>query len=285
MSTSAFSPHDAAWIADDVEARAFADLYQGAPDSLRIKLGLEVRALGGATLLIAPGFPTPLFNRAIGLGMSSRTSMMQVRKIEDIYRKAGSVGWWLHWNPFAVPQDLFDSMLEWGFTQPKRRSWAKMLRSAAPAPVIDTDLTVDKARDEQVSALVDCIVEAFEMPPFMAQWLALLHERPRWKLYAVTDHGAVVGGGCLFLDGDSAWLGMGSVLPSHRRRGGQGALMSRRIADAIAHGATKLVTETGEAIADESNSSLANMARCGFHCVASRMNLVAPGREALKGEQ
>ncbi|HSW07370.1 MAG TPA: hypothetical protein VLK61_22515 [Aquabacterium sp.] len=41
---------------------------------------------------------------------------------------------------------------------------------------------------------------------------------------------------------DTAWLGMGAVLESHRRHGGQGALM----------------------------------ARCGFVSVASRLNFAAP---------
>jgi hypothetical protein len=62
------------------------------------------------------------------------------------------------------------------------------------------------------------------------------------------------------------------VLPTHRRRGGQGALMARRIADAGAAGLDWVVTETGEPIAGESNPSLANMARTGFRCVASRLN-------------
>jgi hypothetical protein len=52
--------------------------------------------------------------------------------------------------------------------------------------------------------------------------------------------------------------------------------MSRRIADAIAGGAAAIATETGEPVSDEPNPSLANMRRCGFACMASRLNLVAP---------
>jgi GNAT superfamily N-acetyltransferase len=120
------------------------------------------------------------------------------------------------------------------------------------------------------------IVAAFEMPPFMAEWLAALHGQPHWRIYAVTDGTQVVGGGCLYVSGELAWLGMGGVLASHRRRGGQGALMARRIADAIEAGALHIVTETGEPIADEPNPSLANMKRCGFVTVASRLNFAGP---------
>ena len=52
--------------------------------------------------------------------------------------------------------------------------------------------------------------------------------------------------GGLFLDGHDAWLGMGAILPDYRRRGGQRALMTQRIRDAIAAGATRIFSETGE---------------------------------------
>ena len=41
-------------------------------------------------------------------------------------------------------------------------------------------------------------------------------------------------------------------------------------------GARHLVTETGEPMGDEPNPSLANMNRCGFVTVASRLNFVGP---------
>jgi hypothetical protein len=69
---------------------------------------------------------------------------------------------------------------------------------------------------------------------------------------------------------------MGSVAESHRRRGGQQALLARRIVDAIDAGCTAIVSETGEPIADEPNPSLANLLRCGFKVVASRLNLPGP---------
>ena len=67
-----------------------------------------------------------------------------------------------------------------------------------------------------------------------------------------------------------------AVAESHRRRGGQGALMARRIADALAAGCRHITTETGEPVGDEPNPSLDNMFRCGFVTVASRLNFEAP---------
>ncbi|MBL8348839.1 MAG: hypothetical protein JNL87_00865 [Burkholderiaceae bacterium] len=274
------TPLEAARIADDAEALAFADLFDAAPAPLRDTLGLRVERIADATLLLAPGLPTPMFNRAMGLGLVRPADESAVAAIADTYRGAGIGAWWLHWNPLAAPADLPARLAAQGYTPPARRSWAKMLHGREAPPAMPTGLGVAPARDDQIAAVTRAIARAFEMPPFMADWLAALHGRAGWRTYAVADGDEVVGGGCLFQTGHEtgtlAWLGMGAVLPSHRRRGGQGALMARRIADAIADGALHVVTETGEAMAGEPNPSLGNMQRCGFVRVASRLNFAAP---------
>lgn len=270
------SPHAAAAIADDAEAAAFAELYAFAPPALRSRLGLRVEQVADATLLIAPGLPASMFNRAIGLGLRHEADTAEADAIVQAYRSAGCPTWWLHWNPLASPASFPARLLAMGFTQPARRSWAKVLHGPESPPRIPCDLRIEPATARQVGDVMRAIVAAFEMPPFMGEWLAALHGQPHWRIYAVTDGTQVVGGGCLYVSGELAWLGMGGVLASHRRRGGQGALMARRIADAIEAGALHIVTETGEPIADEPNPSLANMKRCGFVTVASRLNFAGP---------
>jgi GNAT superfamily N-acetyltransferase len=269
-------PREAAILADDAEAMAFDDLYAAAPEPLQRQLGLRVERIADSTLLLAPAMPTAMFNRAIGLGLRRDATREDVQAIADVYRAAGCGTWWLHWNPFSAPAGMPQMLAEMGFTQPARRSWAKVLRPAQDAPHIATDLRISPASDAQLAAATQAIRTAFDMPPFMADWMQALHGRPAWTIYSVCDGDEVVGGGCLFVRGDLAWLGMGAVLPSHRRRGGQGALMARRIADAGEAGARHVVTETGEPIGDEANPSLANMRRCGFDVVASRLNFAGP---------
>jgi hypothetical protein len=150
-----------------------------------------------------------------------------------------------------------------------------MLRGTAAPPAIATDLSIvelDRADVAMTTAFGDTLAEAFGMPPATAPWIAAIARRPAWRAYAACDGDRVVGGGMMFVDGATAWLGFGAILPAFRRRGGQGAVMVRRIADAIAAGCTALATETGEPIGDEGNPSLANMRRCGFTLVASREN-------------
>ena len=143
-------------------------------------------------------------------------------------------------------------------------------------PEVATRLRVALARDEQIDAVTACITQAFGMPPLMAGWLAALQGCERWRVYAACDGERVVGGGCLHLDGATAWLGMGSIVESHRRLGGQRALMGLRIRDALDAGCRHIATETGEQMAGEPNPSLLNMQRSGFVSVASRLNYAAP---------
>jgi GNAT superfamily N-acetyltransferase len=183
----------------------------------------------------------------------------------------------LHWNPHAQPAGLEQELQAMGFSLPQRRSWAKMLRSPDAPPAVATSLQVREAQASEMREVAAIAAQAFDMPPFMADWLACLHGGSPWHMYAVLDGAQVVGGGMLWVRGDAAWLGIGSVAPSHRRRGGQQALMALRIAAAGQHGARHVVTETGEpTAAGEANPSLANMKRCGFRQVASRLNFAAP---------
>ena len=266
----------AAFIADDVEARAFEALFDAAPRALRDRLGLRTERVAGALLMLAPGIPDPMFNRAIGLGLVEPATPQDVQAIAARFREAGCRNWWLHWNPHAGPAGFTAELERMGYTPPRRRSWAKMLRGPVDLPSIATDLDIAPAGPRQAGDVARVTSQAFDMPAFMVDWIQQLQGGP-WRMYAVSEGDTVVGGGCLYLDGERAWLGIAGVAPSHRRRGGQGALMARRVAEAAAAGACHIVTETGEpTTAGEANPSYDNMRRCGFMTVASRLNYAAP---------
>jgi hypothetical protein len=74
--------------------------------------------------------------------------------------------------------------------------------------------------------------------------------------------------------GATGWVGFGATLPSHRKRGGQGAIMARRIAEGIDLGCKWLVTETGEDSPERPNPSYHNMLRTGFQLAYQRPNYI-----------
>ncbi|MCX7892284.1 MAG: hypothetical protein N2544_07965 [Burkholderiales bacterium] len=272
------SPQAAAAASDAIEAAAFVDIFAAAPPALAAELGLRTARIGGATVILAPKLPATIFNRAIGLGMERPATESDLDAIIAFCLEAGegTLGYWVHANPLASPAAIPRWLEARGFSLPERRTWAKMLRGTAPPPEIPTPLEVRALRRGEENAVAGTIAAAFGMPPALVPWIEAIFGRPKWRSYAVLADGATAGGGALFIDGADAWLGLGAVAPAFRNRGGQGALMALRIAEAIAAGCTRIATETGEPLAGEPNPSLANMYRCGFERVASRVNYAAP---------
>jgi hypothetical protein len=202
-----------------------------------------------------------------------------VEEVEEIvarFREASVAEWRLLWSPLARPQNLLAILHERGLGFRTVSNWAKMYRGVESPPHIASALTVAPASRENAGEVARVITDAFSLPPYVADWIAQLQGRPNWTLYALMDGGTVVGGASLFIADELAWLGMGAVAESHRRRGGQGALMARRVEDAIALSACHIFTETGEAVGDEPTPSFNNMNRCGFVKVVSRSNLAGP---------
>lgn len=262
-------------LADDVEARAFRDLFSAAPEPLAQALGLEIADVEDTTLLIARNIPDTMFNRAIGLGLHAPATPSRIDAIAAKYRDAGVRDWWLHVNPAASPAALGAWVEARGYTAPRRRSWAKMLRPASAAPRFDTDVTIRDVGPSEAADVAAAIAHAFGMPPPMSVWIGALAGRPGWRVVgAFTDR--AIGGACVHLQGENAWLGIGGVRSDARGRGAHRALMAARIQAAIDAGCRWIVTETGEPIGEEHNPSLANMVRCGFERACSRANYAAP---------
>ena len=70
------------------------------------------------------------------------------------------------------------------------------------------------------------------------------------------------------------YLAGAGTLPAARRRGGQGAIMVRRIREALALGCRWLVTETFLDTPEHPNPSLHNMLRTGFQIAYERPNYI-----------
>ena len=263
--------------ADCIEAAAFRDMIAAAPQDFARAVGLRSATAGGATLLIAPGIPNIQFNRAIGLGMRSAATEGNVDSIAAEFAAAGSRNYWIHWNPLGSPQKAPEWLEARGFVLPPRRSWAKVARGVDSPPRFNSSLEVRGATPGEESAAGEAIASAFGMPAEFAAWFAALALRPRWRMYVALDAARVVGGGLLYVQGSDAWLGAGGVMKEFRGRGGHVELMALRIREARAVGCTRVFTETGEPVANEANPSLANMHRCRFQRLCSRLNYAAPG--------
>jgi hypothetical protein len=82
----------------------------------------------------------------------------------------------------------------------------------------------------------------------------------------------------MYVSGDRAWLGIGALQAGARRKGGQGALLARRIVDGLARGARWFATETGKPLPGEPHPSFSNIQRAGFEIAYERANWMLPPR-------
>ena len=113
---------------DASEALAYRDMFAAAPPLLARSLGLEARETAGATLLLAPGIPSPQFNRVIGLGNLRAPSESETDAIAAAYRSAGVKSWWAQVSPGTRSEKLASQLAARGFAPPARRAWVKMSR-------------------------------------------------------------------------------------------------------------------------------------------------------------
>ena len=261
---------------DAAEALAYRDMFAAAPAALARSLGLETRELAGATLLIAPGIPVPEFNRVLGLGNGAAVSEAQLDAVAAAFRSAGVGSWWVQVSPAAHSSALIARLGARGFTPPKRRAWVKMSRGSDRPPAVACGADVRAPRPGELPALAEAVCAAFDMPAAIAPWLAALAARPGWRAAAAVLDGAVVGGGFLHLQGETAWLGASGVRAAARGRHVHRALMALRIGQAMEAGCALVTTETGEPVGEEPNPSLRNMRACGFSAAYSRLNYAAP---------
>jgi len=266
-------PADLARLVEQGEGEAYAALCLAAP----VELKLKVARFGSALALVAPHYLLILLNRVIRLGVEEPATEAQVDEILALYRKSASSSFAVHLSPQARPLELADWLVQRGLE--RRDNWAKMVRPARPAAEISTDLRIEAIGRGQAAAFAAVTVTAFGIPSDLSLGLAATVGRTGWRHYLAYDGDLAVATAALFVCGAVGWLGEGSTLPTHRRRGAQGALMAWRINDSIALGCQWLITETGEDLPSQPNPSFHNMLRTGFRLAYRRANYVPSGTQ------
>lgn len=250
---------DESRLVEGVEAAGWADLVRACPPPLAQALGLRVIEAPGAASTMAPRMPIPLFNRSFGW-QSPEDWQAALKR----HRDSGAADFFLQPPPWATRGFDADGL------RPRGR-WVKTIRGREPLAEMPTTLRIAETRRRDGEAFAAAAVGGFGMPPALAPWLVAMVGRPGWRTYIGWDGEQPVAAGALYTRGETAWCGLGATLPSHRGRGGQCALLARRVADSLAQGCRVVVTET-----DEDNPSFRNMMRTGFRVVHFRDNWGPP---------
>jgi hypothetical protein len=254
-----------------VEIDAWRDYCAAAPPAFAQAVGLKTAEFDGPLLAMCEGIDHYQFNRLMGGGLAGDADGRSLAIAVVRFRDAGLKNGYLQIAPGQREWALEARARALGL-KPLERVWVKFARGDAPAPKPPTSLEIAEARPAEAMEFARAVTAGFGMPETLAPWLAAIVGREGWHAYVARDDGKAVGGAAMFVADGRAWLGIGAVQAGARRRGGQGALLARRIADGIAMGARWFATETGKPLAGEPHPSFSNIQRAGFAIAYERAN-------------
>ena len=264
------STAEVAELVEFAEARAWSSFYHGAPTATADALGIQVVTVGPTTALAMAGAPFPLVNRVIGLGVGAPATEGVVDELLDVYGGIGVKDFAVQIAESAGPRELTRWLDERDLVA--GGAWAKACRGNGPVSAPQGPARVERASQLDVDTFGDVATRGYEMPEIFGPLFGGVVGKPDWHAYLAYDGPEAIATGAMYVMGDVAWLGMGSTVPTHRRRGAQGALLARRLEDGIDLGCRWFVTETGAEDADRPNASLRNMLRVGFEVAYLRRN-------------
>jgi GNAT superfamily N-acetyltransferase len=266
-------PRDVALELERIEAAAWRDMHASATAEDRAALGLRTLEVGGACALAMDRHDSLLQNRVIGLGLTEPATDAALDAVLAHYRGQPH-GFAVNLSPFALPEGLEAKLAERGFGTFFHH--VKWVRGTEPAPAADSALRVEAASRAHAALWGELASRVFGTPPAHASWASRWVGRRGWSHYLAYEGDTPAAVAALYVEDGAAWLGAAATLEHHRRKGAQGALFARRIADALEQGARWLTVETAPDWPDLPGDSLRNAARAGFHPAYQRPSWIWP---------
>jgi GNAT superfamily N-acetyltransferase len=254
------------------EIAAWGDFYRSAPETSRRACAVQLQRVAGASIAIAANVDVLALNRAEGLGLERPATADDIDEILRMYTSAHVPRFFVQLAPSAQPADMVALLENKGFSH--YNNWVKLYRDVSPPPYVSTDLEVKLIDATHAAEFGRIVTSCFGWPESMEDWVAALVGRSGWRHFAAFHGSKPVATGSLFVDGDCGWIDFATTLPDYRGRGGQGAILTRRIRDAAELGCSTIVVETAEDRPDKSAPSYRNQIRYGFKVAYVRPNYI-----------
>lgn len=252
------------------EARAWKECIEACAAVEGNPLQAESVDVSRTPVPVVAAFNASLFNRVIGLGLAEPANDADIAAIAEAYAEREQTSWAVCLAPGAEPSDLAARLESSGLTHTS--DFAKVVRSTADAPTAETSLRIEHIGPDKRDDFVAVNLGAWGVPPVFAAWFGGTVGRPGWSHYVGYDRETAVSAGALYVSENVGWLGFGATLPEYRGRGGQSAIMARRIQDAAEQGCDYVHTETGAETPENPNPSYRNMIATGFELAYLRPN-------------
>ncbi len=270
-------------INESIETEAQVNYFLCAPPEFSRPFRLEIKRLGSTWVTMMPLVDHAMFNRIMGLGVSKPATESMLDEVVHIFQNAGCKNYRTEVSPLVLPAQYPMWLVARGFTQ-GGRNWAKMYRGNEPAPVISSNLRVETIGKDQADAFANVMLPVFGITPVYRPLMVGNIGKPGWRHYLAFAGAKPVSAATMYINEKIAWLGWASTIKTHRKHGGQSALLARRIEDGLLLGCKWFVAETEEDTLEQPNPSYRNMLRSGFKLAYMRRNYThrSPGSPGEK---
>ena len=208
---------------DNIEAKAFIDLFKVAPQTFQNQVHFDCVSLGGGCAISLPSAPAIGLNRILGL-----------RSVDDLHiayewmrKKHGRR--YLQLNAQAASAKTREWIETRGLPA-HGAGWAKLRREAPLAPmshighVLPRKVTVDEA--EKFGAMM---CAGFGFPESLTPLWSAIVGKKGWTCFFGELNGEPIATAAMYASNGWAWLGGGTTVFRARNRGAQKALIAARL--------------------------------------------------------
>ncbi len=246
--------------------KAFVDLYNVSPTTLKSKEHFECLSINHGCAISLPSAPAIGLNRVLGLN--------SVKDLEEAHGwmngRAGNRFFQI--NIDQVSPRTKDWILEKGLVE-YGVGWAKLIYDASSAKLSEANPFLTRPVPVAEAMLFGSMVcKGFDFPSTLTPLWSAIVGKVGWSCFFALDGDTPVGSAAMYQSGTCAWLGGGTTLPEFRNRGIQKALIKSRIEHGLGNGVSTFAVETLAPAGGESNVSFDNLRKIGFRHAFNRKN-------------
>lgn len=253
-------------LLDTAEADALIDFFTPEDSSVIENCRISYSLFGKALAVRCDIYPGFVLNKVTCLGYDKRIDQNLIDEISSFF--SGRKGLYALQISNDVADDRTVSLLiDNGYSH--KSNWNRFYRNAEPLECRNSKLIVKEIGKEFAEVFSDIILNTFGLPAELNVLMYSYFGKKNWKHFIAFENEIPAAGASLFLNGETAWIGMAATLTEHRNKGAQGALLSARIDAARNAGCKFIAVETAE-----DNASFRNMLRYGFILLNKKQNFV-----------
>jgi GNAT superfamily N-acetyltransferase len=255
-----------------VESAAWTDFYHAASPGTIEKCNIKIFPVGGVSGTIASKVDVLTFNRVIGLGIKETLDERIIDIILNKIEAAGVKRFFIQLHPEVYSERARRLLELYGFYH--YNNWVRLVRDNSPAQKAETSLGIKKISGNESRSFAEIVVEAFGWQDELIDWISATVGRKNWHHYMAFEKNIPVATAAFYHYGKHAWFGLASTRSDFRGKGGQSALLAKRIEDCRQLGVEIIIAETAEQTSEKESPSYRNVLRAGFNAAYKRPNYI-----------